>query len=588
MCRAHQDNARHILQYVYYSIDKRGVVLSSPPIGTSLTSGRSSVTIDILHDVVAKNNVTIDDQADKDAFLLFLQSADATAASVDRLPDYIDPRLSPVPVVGERKYWKAEKNKLNAWSHCTQLVAAKPKNSLLKGRKIAIKDNMSVAGVPYTCGTFPQLASRNGKYPLSSIDATVVRRILEAGATISGTSTCENYSMTPLSYTSANGVVHNPWLPGYNTGGSSSGSACLLSLNVAREQGVSGLDEAGDGVDIAMGGDQAGSIRLPASYTGIYGLKPTHGLIPYTGIAPLHPMIDHCGPMANNLEDLAVMLSVLAGYDGLDARMTPESPLRGNVRDYPAELASIPSRSLKIGLITEAFSSSITSSRICSIVRSAAAEHFTAAGSSVSDVSILLHSLGPAIWTAATRTHMAGLAVGSRTPDVLTHGLPHFTPRWPLDQEMYDLLRVYNPGVLNVIFGETFLTEKYGLEVQGKAHRHVFELRAAYDKALEDFDVLITPTAPDVAPPHPAMGPNGSVMEKIKLAVGTTSQTCPFNVTGHPALSVPCGWADVEGGEGRLPVGMQIIGKRWDEIGVLRAAKVFERGGGGLGRRDSK
>lgn len=492
----------------------------------------------------------------------------------------------PVPVEGERKYWKAKKNKLNAWSHQTLLTAKNPTSSLLKGRKIAIKDNMSLAGVPHTCGTFPQLASRDGKYSLSSIDATVVRRILEAGATISGTSTCENYSMSPLSYTSANGPVHNPWLYGYNTGGSSSGSACLLALNIARDQGVSGLDEAGDAVDIAMGGDQAGSIRLPASYTGIYGLKPTHGLIPYTGIAPLHPMIDHCGPMANNIEDIAMMLSVLAGYDGLDARMTPESPLRENVKDYPTELAKIPDKPIKVGLISEAFSPSVPNPRASSIVHSAAKNHFRSAGSSISDVSIPLHGLGPAIWTAATRTHMASLAIGSRTPDVLTHGLPHFTPRWPLDQEMYDLLRIYNPGVLNVIFGETFLTGKYESEVQAKAHRHVFELRAAYDKALEDFDVLITPTTPDVAPPHPDMGPNGTVMEKIKLAVGTTSQTSPFNVTGHPALSVPCGWADVDGGKGRLPVGMQIIGKRWDEVGVLRAAKLFERGGGGLGNRN--
>lgn len=490
-----------------------------------------------------------------------------------------------MPTVEQRKWWKAPKNQLNAWSHQTNLVALEPKSDLLKGRKIAIKDNMSVAGVPYTCGTFPQLVSKTGQYPTSAIDATVVRRILEAGATIVGTSTCENYSMTPLSYTSASGPVHNPWLYGYNTGGSSSGSACLLAMNVAREQGISGLDEAGDGVDIAMGGDQAGSIRLPASYTGIYGFKPTHGLIPYTGIAPLHPMIDHCGPMANNLEDLAVMLSVLAGYDGLDARMTPESPLRANVKDYSEELNKTPSKPLKIGLITESFSAPMTSSRASSIVRDAATKHFSSAGSTVSEISVPLHSFGPAIWTAATRTHMAALAIGSRTPDILTHGMPHFIPRWPLDQEMYDLLRTYNPGVLNVIFGGTFLTEKYGSEVQAKAHRHVFELRAAYDKALEECDVLITPTAPDIAPPHPDMGANGNVMEKIKLAVGTTGQTCPFNVTGHPALSVPCGWADLENGKGRLPVGMQIIGRRWDEAGVLRAAKAFERGGGGLGSR---
>lgn len=128
-----------------------------------------------------------------------------TAANVDNLPDYIDPRLLPVPTVGGREYWKSQKNSHNAWSHQANLVAEKPLSDILKGRKIIMKDNMSVAGLPHTCGTFPQLVSKDGKYPIATIDATITRRLLEHGATIVGTSTCENYSLTPMSYTSANG-----------------------------------------------------------------------------------------------------------------------------------------------------------------------------------------------------------------------------------------------------------------------------------------------------------------------------------------------------------------------------------------------
>ena len=99
-------------------------------------------------------------------------------------------------------------------------------------------------------------------------------------------------------------------------------------------------DDLGEGVDLAIGGDQGGSIRLPASYSGIYGLKATHGLIPYTGIAGLNPMIDHTGPMARTVEDCALLLGVLAGYDGIDHRMTPETPLRSQVPDYLGDLKS--------------------------------------------------------------------------------------------------------------------------------------------------------------------------------------------------------------------------------------------------------
>lgn len=509
----------------------------------------------------------------------------------------MDPRLAPVPTVGGRQYRKAKHNSLNAWSHQAELVAEKPTSDVLKGRKITIKDNVSVAGLPHTCGTFPQLVSRDGKHPLATIDASVTRRLLEAGVTIAGTSTCENYCLMPLSYTSVNGPVHSPWLRNYNTGGSTSGGAALLALGLARAAGVPGLEEAGEDIDLAIGGDQAGSIRVPAAYCGVYGLKPTHGLVPYTGIAGLHPMIDFTGPMARNLEDIATILTVIAGYDGLDGRMTPETPLRQNVPDYGAALKSSqqPGKGLKVGIIKESLTSPGTQPEVAETVRSAAIKHFQAAGAEVAEISVPMHLLGAAIWTAATRNHLARLAVGGRVPDMLTHNMPHLGLRWPPDQEMYELLRVANPAVINVILTETFLSEKYGANVQAKAHRHVLELRAAYDTALRDFDVLVTPTTPNVAPPLPDPRPEelggSSVMDKFQLVVGTTNNTAPFNVTGHPALSVPCGWAPARGGgesdaaasPGMLPVGMQIIGRRWDDIGVLKAAKAFELGAGGLG-----
>jgi amidase len=574
-------------------------ISGTPPHRVADDIPRSSVTLNVLRDVAAKNNITISTSADEKAYLTLLQSADTTVASVNELPDYVDPRLLPVPVAGgERKYWKAEHNSLNGWSHRANLVAERPSSKILQGRSIAIKDNMSVGGLPLTVGTFPQLTSPNRTYPISPIDATIVSRVLQAGAKIIGTSTCENYSCTPLSYTSASGPVHNPWLFNHTVGGSSSGNAAMLSLGLARNAGVPGLDDAGDSIELALGGDQGGSIRLPASFTGVYGLKPTIGLVPYTGIASLHPLIDHCGPMATNLMDIARLLSVIAGYDGLDPRMTPESPLRENVRDYAAELSSFIGRKLssgdklgtgmRIGLLTESFVAPGMSDAVKTTVHAAASTCFAASGATIREISVPLHLLGPAIWTAATRGSMAELAVKGAPPDLLSHTMPHWQPRWPPDQEMYDLLTRTNPAVVNLLFWGTFTKDKYSAAVSAKAHRHVLELRAAYDKALEEVDVLITPTAPTVASKHADLRPEAEggsgVMDKIRLAVGAISNTCPFNATGHPAMSVPCGWGEADGEAGKkLPIGMQIIGKKWDEMSVLKAAAAFEDGGGGLG-----
>lgn len=550
--------------------------------------------------MAARNNLTIPEH-DQDGYLAVLKSAEGTALTVEDLPDYIDERLLPTPTVGGRRsYVRPEDNDMNAWSHQADLIAANPTSTLLSRREVAIKDNMSVGGLPYTCGTFPELLSRTGNcdYPLSPIDASVVKRVLDSGATVVGTVTCENYSLTPLSYTSANGPVHNPWLRNHNAGGSSSGPASLLGLGLARKAGVPGLDRAGESIEMALGGDQAGSIRVPAAYCGVFGLKPTHGLVPYTGIAGLHPMIDHAGPMAQNLDDIALLLQAIAGYDGMDGRMSPETPLRDRVPAYFEQLQAFSAvgapagrntsgKPLRVGIISESLTATGTASEVASLVRDAAFEHFSAAGAEISEVSVPMHAVGPAIWTASCRNHLGLLCAGGRVPDILTHNVPQWTPRWPPDQEMFELLTHHNPAVIHLILAETFLNERFGQDAQAKAHRHVFQLRKAYDDVLADFDVLVTPTAPTVAPPHPDMRPvtegGSTVLDKAKLALGAMNNTCQFNSTGHPALSVPCGWATASDGSSKLPVGMQIVGRRWDDLGVLKAARVFEMGGGGLG-----
>jgi amidase len=152
----------------------------------------------------------------------------------------------------------------------TNIKSPSPSDERLAGYSVALKDNVSIAGVPLTAGTFAELFHGKSDYYVPAIDAVVVSRLLQSGVTIAGSATCEHFSMSPLSFTSATGPVQNPWLKGWTTGGSSSGSSALVGVKQVKAwRGRHGLPSAdgelGEGVDVAIGGDQGGSIRIPAA-----------------------------------------------------------------------------------------------------------------------------------------------------------------------------------------------------------------------------------------------------------------------------------------------------------------------------------
>src|SRR3979490_1227286 len=173
-------------------------------------------------------------------------------------------------------------------------------------------------------------ASRDGRF--SALAATVVTRILEAGGTIAGKAACEDLCFSGASHTSALGVIRNPHNTAHSAGGSSGGSAALVA--------------AGD-VPMALGGDQGGSIRTPSSWCGIYGLKPTWGLVPTTGSMPISYSVDHCGPMGASVEDVARLLTVISGHDGWDTRT-----ISARTGDYMAALGK-PARRWRVGILAE-------------------------------------------------------------------------------------------------------------------------------------------------------------------------------------------------------------------------------------------
>ncbi|KAF2102548.1 amidase signature enzyme [Rhizodiscina lignyota] len=536
-----------------------------------LNKGPPTVDAETLKGVAAHSNITLRPQ-DEEHYRYLLDSFDATAQQVADLPAWTNPELLPEAGTLPRKYWKESKNPLNAWSHRTEIKSSSPENNKLAGKTFAVKDNVSIGGLPITGGTFPELLVGKSEYPISEIDAVVVSRILQAGGIIAGSATCEHFSMSPLSWTSANGPVHNPWRKGYTAGGSSSGPGALVGAGVIKawrkRHGLPPIDdELGPHVDMAIGGDQGGSIRIPGAYNGIYGLKPTHGLVPYTGILSLNPMIDHTGPMCGTLEDTAAMLGVMAGYDGIDPRMTPESPKMDEVKDYSAILANFisekkekgewtPEKSgvgLRVGVIKEAFEVLGLTDEVKAIVKEAV-ERFKSIGATVEEVSIPMHTIGPSIWYVQLKS--------------------------------YEILTKHNPAAVNVIFNADFLLHNREPNLQAKAMMHAIQLRKAYDDVLANYDVLVTPMNPTTGSMHPQY--DQTVGEKMAPSIGGTLNSCQFNITGHPGLAFPVGWGNVENGKGKMPIAMQIVGKRFEDDTVLKAAAAWEVPGLGLDSWDGK
>ncbi|KAI4868170.1 amidase signature enzyme [Hypoxylon rubiginosum] len=572
---------------------------------------KGQVAIEVLRKIAEAHGFSLRPQ-DEPEYLSTVRAAQESVEYVEQMKDYVDPGLiRDLNVDGQiaRTYTlpSPSENPLNAWSHRTYIKAPSIADSpgLLTGKTIAIKDNVSVAGVPMTGGTQPFHLCKDKPAPIPEIDAPIMSRVLQAGAVVTGTSTCENYCMSAMSCTSATGPVDNPWLRGYSAGGSSSGSAALIAVNFMKNRGrTSGIsvEHLGEGVDLATGGDQGGSIRVPASYCGIYGLKPTHGLVPYTGIASLFPILDHCGPMAPTVRDTALLLSVLAGYDGFDPRMTPEAPLRDSTPRYHDRLdeqvaaraaagtwtPAAAARGLRVGILKEAFEIAGLDAEVAAVVRKAAGR-FAALGAEVAEVSVPLHLAAPHIFTAATRGYMADhllFGQGSSTSASLPFPFPGAAAAPALDQAWYETMTASNPLVVVALLSSELLRDRarYPEAVRDKAVRHAHELRAAYDEALARFDVLVLPATPTVAPRH--AGADMGIAEKTEFFLANTLNTLPFNVTGHPGLVMPVGWGRAgDGGEdeaARLPVGMQIVGKRLDEETLFLAASAWEVGGLGL------
>ena len=475
--------------------------------------------------------------ADAQSFLGLMAGSFAAYDAVAAMPDHV-PAVRYPRTPGYRP--EGAENRYNAWYVKTTVKGTQ--TGKLAGKTIVLKDNVCLAGVPMMNGA----STLEGYVP--DVDATIVTRMLDAGGTIVGKAHCEYFCFSGGSHTCAAGPVHNPRKPGYSAGGSSSGSAALVA--------------AGE-VDMAIGGDQGGSIRIPASYCGIYGMKPTHGLVPYTGIMPIELTLDHAGPMTATVADNALLLEVLAGADGLDPRQyaprtAPYTEALGRGVD-----------GLRIGVVKEGFGHHNSEKDVDASVRSAAAV-FGKLGAKVGEVSVPMHAMGPAIWSpialeGATELMMKGNGFGTNWRGLYVTSLIDAHSAWRhRADELSDTLK------LSMLLGHYFVKHHRG-HFYAKAQNLSRKLRDAYDAALADCDVLVMPTLPLKATPLPPADAPREV--SIQRAFEMISNTAPFDATGHPAMSVPCGQSD------GLPIGLMLIGKHWEESTIYRAAHAFEQAG---------
>ncbi|BCQ07513.1 amidase [Mycobacterium heckeshornense] len=458
------------------------------------------------------------------------------------------------PDTPERAYHFPADNPLGAWYVTADITSGA--DGPLSGRRVAIKDNIAVAGIPMMNG------SRAVEGFIPGRDATVVQRLLDAGAIIAGKSVCEDLCCSGSSFTSACGPVRNPWDPAREAGGSSSGSAALV---------------ASGEVDVAVGGDQGGSVRIPASLCGIVGHKPTYGLVPYTGAFPIERTIDHLGPMTATVSDAALLLTVLAGSDGRDPRQRHDVPFV----DYRAALTGDVA-GLRVGLLSEGFGQPGSRPKVDELVRSAA-QRFTEIGCTVGEISVPWHRNAFHVFTVIITDGASyqmldgngyGLGVdGLYDPELMAH----FARQRLIEADQF------SSTVKATALGGHYGLRKLGGACYAKARNLVPHVRAAYDDALAHYDVLVMPTVPDTADLLPAGGPQDVTL--LANAHGKAINTAPMDITGHPAISVPAGLLD------DLPVGMMIMGKRFDDATVLRVAHAFEQLYGGFpmpGRRSRR
>jgi len=419
----------------------------------------------------------------------------------------------------------------------------------LTGKRVGLKDSIAIAGVPMTCG------SKVLKGFVPTRDSVVTDRLLRAGATISAVTNMDDFAFSGGGDTSAYGPTLCPFDLTRTAGGSSSGSAAALYY---------------DDVDMAIGADQGGSIRVPAAWCGAVGLKPTHGLVPYVGIAGIDQTFDHCGPITLSVEDAALLLSVIAGADESDPRQRAGVSTQDYTR-FAAE-ATDDLGGVRVGVVEEGFSVDAGVEQETAEATRAAVERLGELGAEIRSVSAPAHLSCAGISFAGFIEGMTALVSGGGNG---WHWRGRYWPEFAsaMSEGMTRSGQDVSPQVKLTLMCGVHLRRRYLGRYYATAQNLRPALTAAYDRILEDVDLLVMPTTP--GRPH-IDDKNLSITDRVIRGWSVLSNTAPFDMTGHPAVTIPA--AEVAG----LPVGVMLVGRHFDDGRLLALARTYEMNFGWL------
>jgi aspartyl-tRNA(Asn)/glutamyl-tRNA(Gln) amidotransferase subunit A len=410
----------------------------------------------------------------------------------------------------------------------------------LAGIPVAIKDNLCTRGIRTTC------SSRMLENFVPPYESTVTQRLWKAGAVLLGKTNLDEFAMGSSTETSAFGASRNPWNPSCVPGGSSGGSAAAMAAGECMA---------------AIGSDTGGSIRQPASFCGVVGLKPTYGRVSRWGLVAFASSLDQVGPFSSTVADAAEILQVIAGEDPRDATC-----LKAPVPDYVAALDT-PLQGLRVGVIRECFEEEGLAGEVKQGVRAAAAQ-LEALGCELVEVSCPRFHDGIATYyviapseASANLARYDGVKYGYRASasDPGADSLAAMTSRSRAEGFGDEVQR-------RILIGTYALSAGYVDAFYRKAQQVRTLIRQDFDRAFTAVDVLLTPTSPTTAFRFGAHTDDPLAMYLADLL------TIPANLAGLPAISVPCGF-DSQG----LPIGLQLIAGVLEEAKLLHVAHGYEK-----------
>jgi len=431
-----------------------------------------------------------------------------------------------------------------------KIVAAGGELPALAGVPIAIKDNICVPGYPTTC------ASKILENYIPPYQATAAQRVFDAGAIAIGKGNLDEFAMGSSSENSAYSIPCNPWNLKKVPGGSSGGPAVAVA---------SGYSVVG------LGSDTGGSIRLPASFCGIVGMKPTYGLVSRYGLVAYASSLDQIGPFAYSVEDCAWTLAVLCGKDPKDSTSIEDPFGKFNTKDYPAldinfakNLSSHDGslKGVKIGVLKDLLGEGLEPE-----VRSATEGSIKVLmdlGAAVEEVKVdHLDIALPVYYIIATAEASANLA----RYDGVRYGARNGKAKDLMSMYLSTRQANFGPEVKRrIMLGTYALSTGYYDAYYKKAQQVRRLLKEAFDKAFEKYDVLLSPVSPTVA-----FGLGEKTDDPLTMYLSDIA-TIPINLAGLPGISVPCGF----GREG-LPIGLQLVGPQLSDARLLTVAHAFEK-----------